>query len=345
MNAADDELAALLVAASVPASLQQVFKDEELDAKLLRSMASANLLTNLRELGLSAAQAGALTRLLHEPIRPRSPARPDPTKAPADQNPMVICADHGLCNRLRAVLSYSEVARRQGRNLLVVWQRDNQCNGEFLDCFAPLPGVRFVREPPPWAPAPERANHTHCDVKGTEAEAGGFALLRPAPALQKVLEASLRECAPSFVAVHIRRTDMSVWAAIQPDSRYAIDTADERFDGFLDAHGQHNLYCATDCRATYARYTKRYAARVKATTERRYSSHRHRQTSLAEAALDLFMCANAAHFMGSSGSSFSDAIMHLRACNGRASPEDRHTFIIDDWTWPLSALAGQRCGE
>ena len=120
---------------------------------------------------------------------------------------------------------------------------------------------------------------------------------------------------------------------MQPSCRYAIDNADERFDGFLDAHRQHHLYLATDCRATYARYAERYSARMKATTERRYSSYCHRQTTLVEAVLDLFMCARAVHFMGSSGSSFSDAIMHLRACNGHASPEDRHTFIIDeDWS-------------
>ena len=63
---------------------------------------------------------------------------------------MVVCANHGLCNRLRVVLSYRQVAQREARRLVVVWQRDMQCNGEFLDCFQPLAGVRFLRTPPPW---------------------------------------------------------------------------------------------------------------------------------------------------------------------------------------------------
>ena len=53
-------------------------------------------------------------------------------------SPMIICTDHGLCNRLRAVLSYRQVAQAEGRELIVVWRSDAQCNGYFLDCFAPL---------------------------------------------------------------------------------------------------------------------------------------------------------------------------------------------------------------
>ena len=246
---------------------------------------------------------------------------------------MVICADHGLCNRLRAILSYREMARREQRRLVVVWQRDQQCNGEFLDCFAPIDGVRFVREPPSWAPAPPRVNHAHHAILGTEAEVSGYALLHPSPSVRTVVDARVRECTP-YVAVHIRRTDMSLWAGIEPNSRYVMEVAstNARFDEFLEeAHPGLKVYVATDCSETHGRFASRYAARMRAPPPD-YQPQRHRQTSLMDAAVDLFACAEARHFMGSYGSSFSDAILHLRTVRGRTSVGDRHDVAPDqDW--------------
>ncbi|KAL1515518.1 hypothetical protein AB1Y20_002140 [Prymnesium parvum] len=58
--------------------------------------------------------------------------------------PMVVQVGEGLCNRLRALLSYREVALSQGRPLLVVWAVDAFCNGRFQDVFEPLPGKHVV---------------------------------------------------------------------------------------------------------------------------------------------------------------------------------------------------------
>ena len=55
--------------------------------------------------------------------------------------PMVIQVGEGLCNRLRAILSYRVVALEQGRPLLVAWAEDDYCNGRFEDLFEPLPGA------------------------------------------------------------------------------------------------------------------------------------------------------------------------------------------------------------
>lgn len=321
-------LAALLHAAGLPAALLQKFEDEELSVGLLLTMSPANLRANLQELGLSHDETVRLARQLH-PQQPLSaPEAPRPSKAPPEPDPLVICVDHGLCNRLRALLSYREVAQREGRRLLVVWQRDKHCNGEFLDCFEPLPGVRLIREVPSWAPAAERVNHCHPQVRGTPAEVQSCGLLKPWPALRAAIDARVRECAP-FVACHVRRTDMLVWAKLDPKSRYARETADERFDAFVDAHRSHNIYLATDCAATHARFAAAHSARMRACAAlaATHDPHKHRQTTLTEAVVDLYVCAAAVHFMGSAGSSFSDTIAHLRAVGGTRSAHDRHTLF------------------
>lgn len=341
MGADAVDLSTVLRAACLPETLLNVLDEEELTVDLLRSMSTRNLLSSLAELGLSAGEASRLADVLTAPPAPRV-APPAPVPSSSEPPPMVICADHGLCNRLRAVLSYREVAQRQGRKLVVVWQRDMQCNGEFLDCFAPLPGVRFVREPPSWAPAPDRVNHCHHEI-GTAAEAAGYALLQPSPTLRALIDARVHECVP-FAAVHVRRTDMTVWAATQPNGRYAAETTDAAFDAFLEAHPQHRVYVATDCGATSARFAQRYARRLAACApSTSYQQHKHRQTSLIDAVVDLFCCAAAEHFMGSYGSSFSDAIVHVRAARGNGGKDDRHAIEPqEDWAGRQWSLPGLR---
>ena len=59
------DLASLLRLAELPASLLASFEDEELTVTLLRSMAHANLMANLGELGLSQSEALRLAAQLH----------------------------------------------------------------------------------------------------------------------------------------------------------------------------------------------------------------------------------------------------------------------------------------
>lgn len=102
----------------------------------------------------------------------RVPAPPPPYAAqPA--NPLVIVAVEGMCNRLRAITSYRLVAHESGRPLVVVWRRDEYCNGHFHDVFLSIPGVSFVKSPPGGKPLSSctLADDTHPAVKGTRSEA------------------------------------------------------------------------------------------------------------------------------------------------------------------------------
>ena len=361
----NDDLDSMLRAAGLPAALSATFANEELTTALLRTMGRKNLLVNLSELGLTAYEAKRLADVLvssrpspraHTAAEPAVPATKNgavPLKPPSEPSPLVICADHGLCNRLRAVLSYREVAQREGRRLVVVWRRDMQCNGEFLDCFAPIAGVRFVREPPAFAPNPERVNHCHHAIIGTPAEVEGYGLLRPWPNVKALIDARVAALRPRFVAAHIRRTDMAIWAATEPQSRYATETTDACFDDFLQSFPHHWVYVATDCAATRARFAATtYAERMPAAAApaQHEDPNRHRQTSLAEAVVELYVCVASDAFMGSYGSSFSNAIAHLRALagGGDRAAADRHTLMHEgDWAgrgWCGPALREPRVG-
>ena len=240
---------------------------------------------------------------------------------------IVIETDHGLCNRLRAVLSYWQVAQAGGNQLVAVWKADDHCNGHFLECFAPLSGVRFIRQPPSWCPAPEVVNNTHPDI-GALAEIEGYAHLIPTTALQAAVAARVLALGP-FVAVHVRRTDLPVFMG----AVFAAhgQTTNATFMAFLDRHHAHAVHIATCCAETHELFRATYNARCVGVLPE-FTPGKLRQTTLSDAVVDLFVCASSEHFLGSYGSSFSETISHLRAHNRleRASraidaiPQRRH---------------------
>ena len=63
--------------------------------------------------------------------------------------PLTLTLSEGLCNRLRSMLSFLVVARREGRPLLVVWPSNAACPGTFDQVFEPLAGMTVVEAPPP----------------------------------------------------------------------------------------------------------------------------------------------------------------------------------------------------
>ena len=305
-------LASLLHLADL-AQYESVFEEEEVTTAILLTM-GRSLERNLLELGLSNTEADRLAFALSSAPAAAAPLQSAATMRitkppPSPNEPMVIGVDCGLCNRLRALLSYRQVALAEGRSLVVIWTPDGHCNGEFLDCFSPLPGVRFVKQAP--HVRAEWVNHAHPSIKGTLAEVESYKALVPAIPLRSVIAKRIRESSPPFVAAHIRRTDMTLYG------RRAPGTPDEEVEAFLDTHAAHRIYIATDCGETYERFTSgRYSDRCVVTERPPHKPSALRQTSLREAAIDLYMCAAAAHFCGSRGSSFSDVIESLRLAQG-----------------------------
>jgi hypothetical protein len=204
----------------------------------------------------------------------------------------------GLCNRLRAILSWRYVCGP----LTVAWLPDGQVHHErWSDAFAPLPGVTFIDRKPvsvtsfyePHPAARGDWQRAYLDLKP----------LRPAPIIPE-----------PYTAIHVRRTDA-----------HALQTAektwhsDEEYMAWALLEPQKDIFLATDNGTTQrkiADYLTRCGKRV----------HMHegilehpdqdlpevRNTSLLHAWWDIETCARAATFMGSGASSFTDLIETLR---------------------------------
>lgn len=241
-------------------------------------------------------------------------------EALAVEEPLVIRTDRGLCNRLRSVLSYQHIAQSQERKLIVVWESDAECNGHFLESFAPLAGVHFVRQPPSWEPEPDCVCDTHPDV-GAAAEIDGYSRLVLTHAVQEAVDAHVVALAP-FVAVHVRRTDLPVFMG--PGFARHGQTTDAAFHAFLREHSEHNVHIATCCAQTHAAFSEAYTERLAGVGPPAFTSDQLRQTSLTDAVIDLYTCASSEFYLGSNGSSFSETIGYLRAHN-RQQRMDRAT--------------------
>ncbi len=261
----------------------------------------------------------------HEPqavlVESAQTAPPTPLYAsPKALAPLVIWAVEGLNNRLRAVLSHRVVAHAEGRPLVVVWRRDDFCNGHFLDCFEPIAGVRFVKEAPADAPRPQRTSETHPKLKNTLDECYSYAPLLPSDAVRATVAERLRACGRPFISLHVRRTDhlTAISAADQ--------TGDDRFAAFVRRHAPKPVYIATDNAMTQRELVQDCGSRARIGNEI-IPSGSVRQTPLRDAVADMFTCVASDTFAGSHGSSFSDAIAHLRRVGGTSSAEDEHVIM------------------
>jgi hypothetical protein len=207
----------------------------------------------------------------------------------------------GLCNRLRALLSY----RALHGSIEAIWTpEDMVSHAAFLDVFEPLHGVTFVDanggwDVQAWAPAPDAP-------KGWEL---GYAELKPVADVRRRIGWGM-----PYDAVHIRRTDyLPNMASLGQDV--------EPINAFLEwASMSSLLYVATD-NGTTQRAVKEarqrdglrtfWATSLDGSDEQGLVDHR-RNGTLADAVVDLYMCVDGNKFMGSTGSSFSDTINILR---------------------------------
>jgi hypothetical protein len=219
---------------------------------------------------------------------------------------MIVQAMGGLCNRLRVTLSYRALHGPIG----VVWVPDGEiCGARFDDVFCSLPGVTFLsshgqgehhKTCDPAPEAPRDWQHGYRQLQLREEYRERWAALRPGV---------------PYSAIHVRRTDHARLAADNP-------TRDEEFVSFVQ-HAQPVVYVATDNGTTQAQYLTAVAESGRRPicasyihTHARQDESGQRNTTLAEAALDLFMCAGADLFLGSRASSFSDAVEMLKRMGG-----------------------------
>lgn len=212
----------------------------------------------------------------------------------------------GLCNRLRVILSYRLHCKNTGQKLIVEWEPDIYCPGHFLEFFQELPGVTFVGSLDRFADYDGAYPHREHNTTSM------FRALKLKPLLRKRIDDTVQKMG-DYVAVHMRRTDQT----------YSIkDSPDEVFYEFLSRFPSNPIYVATDNERTYAQMQTKYAHRIplpwhqlvnKGSKWAEMNGLQHaRMTSLADAIVDIWVCARARKFHPSEHSSFSDTILSLR---------------------------------
>lgn len=207
----------------------------------------------------------------------------------------------GLCNRLRAMLSY----RAAHGALDVIWDATADVSGaSWLDVFLPLRAIRFVsggwdhEDYAPRQPQPEEWEE-------------GYLELVPTPEIAATIGAhlsTLRLDHPRYVATHIRRGDHvpnypEPLPPLEAHARWAT-----LFPGVP-------LWLAADCEETRQKMRVLHKCHtgswIGGSDVQGLEDHT-RNGTLAQAVVDLFMCAKASAFIGTPGSSFTDTIHALR---------------------------------
>ena len=270
------------------------------------------------------------------PLRPcrRKPCQRAMTDATADathvqpqaaETPSVLIVHAGLCNRLRALCSYRRLAIAADRTITIIWEPREECPGRFADLFEPLHGATIVDDMS--RDGAEPAHDFHASVKmRRDAEASCLADLVPCADIRDQIGRVVSGCGPRFIALHIRRTDHHAFEILK-------HTPDEEFERFADRFPDHVIFLATDNADTQRRFVARYGVeRVRLVgripTDRCWrDAGCLRLTPLRDAVVDLFTCVEAAAFKGSTYSSFSDTVAHLRASRGTASTDDEHEIL------------------
>ena len=219
----------------------------------------------------------------------------------------------GIGNRLRVLVSYMAVAWRSGCSVTIYWPRDYSSASLFGELFLPIPGVTVLD-----TRAPDGVNRTYSVHREFRASIHTLIVryIRPIPELVDRINAFREELGENYAAVHIRRTDLN--------TNYGDDS---RFVSWAKRFGK--VYVATDNPVSLAAMRRGLPGRVVAignfinlktfdhTKPKDYfkfytTDLTKRKTLVTDAVVDMWTASFAAHFMGTSRSSYSGQINGMK---------------------------------
>jgi hypothetical protein len=210
----------------------------------------------------------------------------------------------GLCNKLRVTFSYYKLAKSQNKQLEVVWNSDNACEGFFLDYFEEVPGIIFRKA----NISNNKVFYKGCGINNSYPPT--YECLKLKPSILSIINKKLNEIGPNFIAIHVRRTDHILLA--KSVGRF---TTDEQFIEFINQYPTNlNIYLATDNRGTQDRFIDIYKNRLKIFNLINPNNKNLRKTSLKDTIVDIYICKEAKYYKGSGYSSLSEFINKLREC-------------------------------
>lgn len=214
---------------------------------------------------------------------------------------MIIKPIEGLCNRLRVILSYLQ----KHHELQVYWPIDDKiCNSHFLSIFKPIENVKFLDyELPPGNIYDYSGFSANSLIDTYKLE---YLKLIPKKEIIDKINSILALLGENFNACHIRRTDHSKLAI-----KHKLYTHDIFYINFIQ-NSPYKVYIATDNLQTQTQFKKLFGEKI--ITNNLFKG-KLRNSTLADAFIDLVICSMAKEFKGSGYSSFTDTIQIFRDIN------------------------------
>jgi len=211
----------------------------------------------------------------------------------------------GLNNRLRVILSHLYLANNENKKLKILWSvSDPNCLGQFDQLFEQLPNttIKYITDE-----NNEQYDFRTYSINNSDFEKENYySLLKPLPEIQIKIDNIKEKLGLNYIACHIRRTD-----ALKYNWYINNLITDEEYIKFIDQYPKDlKIYIATDCKDTQNKFIDIYGDRM--IYQKIENNDNFRQTSLEDAVIDMFVCANAKYFLGSNQSSFTDTINNLR---------------------------------
>ena len=241
-----------------------------------------------------------------------------------DKEVIRLYSHSGLCNRLRLLTSYRNMAEVEQRNIEFHWVKCTQCWAGYEELFRPIDGINFVirkHEKNPKHTRPENSiislnhiwgrngatcNKNHVVPVSIESYQKYLLDIVPVDKIQEDINRIKNELNNDYNACHIRRTDIET---IQ--KKYSVDPpSDKVFMDFISS-SEKKVFLATDNEKTQSLFKYMLGdkvvtfSKIKGNGCKRWPK---RTTSIQSAVVDMFCCIYSQKFIGTPCSSFSSLI-------------------------------------
>lgn len=215
----------------------------------------------------------------------------------------------GLCNKLRMLYPYLQYSIKNNFSLKALWHWSSACTENFDTLFNPHPNLQIVYND---YDIIGDIDYSGCNVPKKIEEITDYStcylLFNPKSYIREAINTYLLSINNiAYNAVHIRRTDHTSLA--KQHKRFTDDNV------FFDYIYKSDLpvYVATDCIDMQNKLINIFTKKI-LFYEKIQPTDQLRQTSIANAIIDIIICSLSNDFLGSGYSSFSAFIVGLKTC-------------------------------
>lgn len=240
---------------------------------------------------------------------------------------IVIRPSGGLCNRLRYIFSFMHKFKlneeSNNKKLIIIWRNDEYCPGYIHCFFQKIKNVEFVDKYSKHKIIPlDKSISYYFNINYLDK----ISLFLNENIFKKIRKIINKKLNNSYVAIHIRRTDLQEILKKHPKKKERIIT-DEQYIKFIKDAKIKNIYLATDNIKSQRKFMKLYKDRLIVYKEIQDMKDI-RKTNIEHALIDLFICGSANKFRGSYYSSYSNFIRLMqKICEKNKDPISKLTHF------------------